>query len=159
MIERSLQVRKGDVGPNGQPLNLMEDGRMRGVGGVVTVHLAGDHNAQGRRLLNHGADLHGRRVGAHQQAVAAGLMCLSRHLQGVLRIARRVVFRKVKRLKIVEIAFDLRAEPGRIAELVKDFDDAVHGLEQRVRDAGRAHGTGQRDIQARRHGPGRRRRG
>ena len=51
----------------------MEDGRVGCVGGVVAVDFAGDDDADGRRLLLHGADLDGRGVGAHQQAVAQGL--------------------------------------------------------------------------------------
>ena len=50
----------------------MEDGGVGGVGGVVAVDLAGDDDADGRGLGDHGADLDGRGVGAHEEAVAAG---------------------------------------------------------------------------------------
>ncbi len=48
----------------------MEDGGVSGVGGVVAVDLAGDDDADGRSLLDHGADLDRAGVGAHEEAVA-----------------------------------------------------------------------------------------
>ena len=48
----------------------MEDGGVGGVGGVVAVDLAGDDDADGRGLRDHGADLDGAGVGAHEEAVA-----------------------------------------------------------------------------------------
>jgi hypothetical protein len=74
VVERALEVGEGDVGVDAEAFDLVEDGRVGGVGGVVAVDLAGDDDAQRRRLLlDHGADLHGRGVGAHEQAVAEGL--------------------------------------------------------------------------------------
>ena len=57
-------------GVDAEAFDLMEDGRVGGVGGVVAVDFAGDDDADGWRLRDHGADLDGRGVGTHQQAVA-----------------------------------------------------------------------------------------
>src|SRR5215467_1074606 len=64
MIERALQIAKSNVGVDRQALDLMEHGRMAGIGRIVAMHFAGNHEAYGRRRLLHGADLHRRRVGA-----------------------------------------------------------------------------------------------
>ena len=78
VVERALQIAEGDVGVDAEAFDLMKDGRVRGVGGVVAVHLAGNHDAHRRRLLLHGAHLHGRSVGAQQQPVAQRLALLRR---------------------------------------------------------------------------------
>jgi hypothetical protein len=59
VVERALEVGEGDVGVDAEAFDLVEDGRVGGVGGVVAVDLAGDDDADGRRLRDHGADLHG----------------------------------------------------------------------------------------------------
>ena len=103
----------------------------------------------GGGLGDHGANLHRRGVGAHQQPVARGLCLLIGEHQRVLRVARGVVGREVQRLEVVEIALHLRAQRGGVAEMMEDRDDLVHRLQQRVLDAGRAHAAGQRDVDAR----------
>ncbi len=70
VVERALEVGEGDVGVDAEAFDLMEDGGVGGVGGVVAVDLAGDDDADRRGLRDHGADLHGAGVGAHQEAVA-----------------------------------------------------------------------------------------
>ena len=70
MIKRAFQVAEGDVGVHRQAFDLMEHRRVRGIGRIVPVDFARDHNADRRRLLLHGARLHRRSVGAQQQAVA-----------------------------------------------------------------------------------------
>ena len=64
----------GGTGSGGFAFDLMEDGRVRGVGCVVPVDLAGDDDAHRRRLLLHGADLHRRGVGAQQPGRLALLL-------------------------------------------------------------------------------------
>ena len=78
VIERALEVAEGDVGVDAEAFDLVKDGRVRGVGGVVAVHLAGNDDAHRRRLLLHGAHLHRRSVGAQQQAIAQRLALLVR---------------------------------------------------------------------------------
>ncbi len=148
VIEGALKVGERNVGSDGEAFDLVEDGRVGGVGGVVAVHLAGDDDAQRRGLGDHGADLHGAGVGAHEQAIAARFMRLRGDLEGVLGVAGGVVFGEVEGFEVVEVGLDLRAELGGVAELVEDFDDAVHGFEQRVRDAGGAENRGQGDVDA-----------
>jgi hypothetical protein len=68
VIERALEVGEGDVGVDGEAFDLMEDGGVGGVGGVVAVDFAGNDDADGWGLDDHGADLHRAGVGAHEEA-------------------------------------------------------------------------------------------
>ncbi len=70
VVECALEVGEGDVGVDAEAFDLMEDGGVGGVGGVVAVDFAGDDDADGRGLRDHGADLDGAGVGAHEEAVA-----------------------------------------------------------------------------------------
>ena len=63
VVERSLEIREGDVGVDAEAFDLMEDGGVGGVGGVVAVDLAGDDDADGWGLRDHGADLDRARCG------------------------------------------------------------------------------------------------
>src|SRR5579864_789864 len=66
MVERALQVAESDVRIHRQAFDLVEHGRVAGVGRVFTVNFAGNHNPQWRLHLLHGANLDGRSVGAKQ---------------------------------------------------------------------------------------------
>ena len=61
-------------------------------------------------------------------------------LEGVLGVAGGVVGGEVEGFEVVEVGLDLGAEVGAVAEMVEDGDDLVHGLEERVGDAGGADG-------------------
>ena len=119
---------------------------MSSIGGVVTVDLAGDDDADGRSLGDHRANLHRAGVGAHEEAVAAGLCALMRDEEGVLGVAGRMVGGEVEGFEVVEVGLDLRAEIGAVAEVVEDLHDLVHGLEEGVGDAWRANGSGEGDV-------------
>ena len=53
-----------------EAFDLVEDGGVSGVSGIVAVDLAGDDDADGRGLGDHRADLDRAGVGAHEEAVA-----------------------------------------------------------------------------------------
>ena len=65
VVEGAFEVGEGDVGIDAEAFDLVEDGGVGGVGGVVAMDLAGDDDADGWGLIDHGADLDGRGVGAH----------------------------------------------------------------------------------------------
>src|SRR6185503_9351882 len=110
MVERALEVAEGDVCVDTEPFDLMEDRRVRGVLRVVAVDLAGDDDAYWRRLLLHGAHLHGRRVSAQKKSVAERTALLVGDDEGVLRVARGMARREVHRLEVVEVGFDFGAD-------------------------------------------------
>ncbi len=120
MVERALQIAEGDVGVDAEALDLVEDRRVRRVGRVVAVHLAGNHDPHRRRLLLHGAHLHGRGVGAQQQAIAQRAPFLIGDDKRVLRVARRMAGREVHALEVVEVGLDLRANADRVAQRRED---------------------------------------
>ena len=152
MVECAFEVGEGDGlaavrGADAKAFDLVEDGRVGGIGGVVAVDLAGNDDAQGRRLGDHGADLDGRSVGAEEEAVAGGFGGLRGDLEGVLSVAGGMVFGEVEGFEVVEVGLDLRAERGGVAEVVEDFDDAVAGGDEGVRDAGGAEGAGEGNVE------------
>ena len=73
VIERALQVAEGNVGIDREPFDLMKHRRMAGVRRIVAMHFPGNHDAQRRLHLLHGANLHRRRMRAQQQALALRL--------------------------------------------------------------------------------------
>src|SRR5690242_8477516 len=70
VVERALQISESDVRINRQTLHLVKHRRMAGIGRIVAMHLAGNHDAQRRFQLLHGADLHRGGVGTQQQTLA-----------------------------------------------------------------------------------------
>src|SRR5580698_495238 len=103
----------------------MEDRRVRCVERIVAMHLPGDDDAYGRRLLLHGANLHRRSVSAQQQAITRELVLLARDEQRVLGVARGMVWRKIERLEIVVVGLDLGPLADRVAHRLEDSDDLV----------------------------------
>ena len=64
MIERAFQIAEGNVGINRESLDLVKHWRVAGVGRIVTVYFAGNHDAQGRLNFLHCANLYRRRMRA-----------------------------------------------------------------------------------------------
>ena len=89
------------------------------------MHRPGNHNAKRRPHLLHGANLHRRSMRAQQQALALRLRLLAGDEERVLRIARRMVRRKIQRFEVVVIGFDDGAFGDGVAELLKDGDNLV----------------------------------
>src|SRR5688572_6325329 len=75
--ERSLQVRQCDTPVDGEALDLVEDRRVRGIGGVAPVDASERDHVDRRGLGLHDADLRGRRLRA-QEHVAVQIDRLER---------------------------------------------------------------------------------
>ena len=116
MIKRAFEVAEGNVGVYTEAFNLMEDRRVGGVGGVIAMHLAGNHDAHRRWLRLHRAHLNRRSMSAHQQAVALRPALLPSHNQRILRIPRRMTGRKVHTLEVIVVGFYLRPHADRVAQ-------------------------------------------
>src|SRR5260370_478229 len=67
IIDGAGEIAEGDVGVDGQAFDLVKDEGVRGVGIVAAIDLAWDDHTHGRLLLLHGANLHGRSVGAKKE--------------------------------------------------------------------------------------------
>ena len=129
MVERAFEIGEGDVGIHSQSFHLMKDGRVSCICGIGTMHLAGNHYANRRRLLLHGMNLHWRSMGAQQKAVALLLLLLSGDKQRILGVARGMVGRKVQRFEIEVIGLNLRPFSHGVTHGAKDIHDLIHGLD------------------------------
>ncbi len=87
--ERRAQVCHGNALINDQTLKLMEQRRVGSVNGVRAINAAGADDADGGLLHLHDARLNGRGLGAEQNLV--------RDVEGVLRVACRVIKSEAKR--------------------------------------------------------------
>ena len=85
-LERSLEVAHGDVLVNDKSLELMEHRRMGRIDRVGTINSSGGNYAD-RRLSRALHCMHLNRRGLRTEQDVVG------NIEGVLRIARRVVFR------------------------------------------------------------------
>ena len=146
MVERALQIAESDIGVDAEPFNLMKDGRVRGVGRVVAVYFAGNHDAHRRRLQFHCSHLNGGCMGAKKQPVAQRAAFLICDHQRVLCVARRMAGRKVHALEVVVVGFDLRPHAHRVAQRREHRNNLVHGARDGMLGAGQPPRTGQRDV-------------
>ena len=78
----------------------------------------------------------------------AGLLLLPGDEQRVLRVARRMVRRKVERLEVVVVGLDLGAFADGVAHRLEDGDDLVHHAQHRMLDADGALDAGKGDVEA-----------
>ena len=99
IVERALQVTKGDALIDDQALDLVKLRQMRGVGNVAAVHLARGDHVDGRFLLLHGMHLHagGLRAQKHVGFAAHGRRLTGQvaHVEGILHGTGRMVLRGV----------------------------------------------------------------
>ena len=131
-----------------KPFDLVEHRRVAGVGRIVAMYRARNHDADRRLHLLHGANLHRRSVSPQQQTLALRLRFLPGDEQRVLRVARRMVGRKIQRLEVVIVGLDHRPFLHRVAEIAEDGDDLVHRLDHGMFRAERAANAGEGDVEA-----------
>lgn len=116
-----------------QPLDLMEHRRVRRIR-VGAIGAARRDDADRRLLVQHGADLHRRGVGAqhaaHGALVATGLD--SRQIEGVVHRAGRMRLGNIERGEIVPVGLDLRPRRDCKAQIGEDLRQFVHHLADRV---------------------------
>jgi hypothetical protein len=68
--------------------------------------------------------------------------------QRVLRVARGMVRRKIQRLEVVVIGFDLGTFFDRVAQIAEDGDDLVHRLDDGMLRADGTANAGKGDVEA-----------
>src|SRR5262244_1574419 len=138
VIQGPLEIGHGDVAIHGEAFDLVEHGRVGGVGEVVPEDFAGADDAHGRPLRLHGADLHGRGVGAQHDVRG--------HMEGVLHVARGMVVGKVERAEVVVVRLHLGPLRHGEAEPLEDGDDLVLHADDRMHGARRGEPAGQGEI-------------
>src|SRR5580692_1310045 len=107
VFDGAREIAKGDVGIDGEAFDLVEDEGVRGVGIVAAIDFAGNDDADGRLLLFHGADLHGRGVRAEKQRTGRALREIE--IEGVHVVADGMEFGDVEGFEIVVGRFDFGA--------------------------------------------------
>src|ERR1700730_13972764 len=86
-------------------------------------------------------------MSAKQQAIFRSLGFLPGDEDRVLRVARGMIWRKIQRLKIVVISFNLRTFFHGIAQIAEDADNLVHRLDYRMLGTDGATNDGESDIE------------
>ena len=127
-LDGAGQVAEGDAPVDDQPLDLVEDGQVAGVGRVPAVGPAGGDDVDRRRLRRHHPDLHGRGVGAQQRRL--GLAQL--HVEGVPHAAGRMGGGHVEGLEVVPVGLDLGPLGHRVAHADEDVLQLAAGLVDEV---------------------------
>src|SRR5258708_21250961 len=126
ILDGAGEIAKGDVRVDGEAFDLVKGEGVSGVGIVAAIDLAGNDNAHGRLLLFHGANLHGRSVGAEEERRlrAFGQFQIER----VHVVADRMDFGNVQSLEIVLGRFDFGAFDKRAANRNEDVFDFLDDL-------------------------------
>ena len=141
VVERALEVAKGDSLINDQTLYLMELRQVAGVCRIGTVHAAGGDHVDRRLLGLHGVDLNTRGLGAQQHVGLAMGMLLGMgggaggvvlHVESVAGRAARMVQRGVQRGEVVPAALNLRAGLHGVADAAEDILDLLDDLVDEV---------------------------
>ena len=135
---RTLEVAHADAVAHHQPFQLVKHRLMGGVGRLVAVDLAAHHDLEGRLVVHHVANLHGRGVGPQQASVFQP--------EGVLQVARGVIPRHVERLEVVVLLFHFRPLDHRVAHLAVDADQVVEHAGNGVQPARRQGQARQRHV-------------
>ena len=123
-LENALQVAHADALIDNQTLDLMEQRRVGCVNGVRTVNTARRNNADRRLALFHRADLHRRGLRAEHNII--------RNIEGILRVACRMILRDVQRLEVVVIQLNLRTLSDREAQTEENLLELVEHDVQRM---------------------------
>src|SRR5437667_6727546 len=140
------EIAEGDVGVDGEAFDLVEGERMGGVGIVASIDLAGNDDANGRLLLFHGANLHGRSVGAKKERRLRAFWQFQ--IEGVHVVADRMELGNIQRLEIVVRRFDFRAFDDREADGEENVFDFLEDLADQVMGANGANDAGKREVDA-----------
>ncbi len=142
--QRALQMAKRQVAIEDQALALVEHRRV-GCVMVGAVGAADDDGADRRRLVEHGADLHRRGVGAQHRR---RLVAARRQVERVVIGARGMMRRDVQRAEIVPVGFDVRPVGHGASHGAEDRRDLLHGFADRMDQAGFARTRRQRGVEA-----------
>src|SRR6266850_4589776 len=129
------EIAEGDVRVHSEAFDLVEGEGMRGVGIVAAIDLAGNDDANGWLLLFHGANLHGRSVGAQEERRRRAFRQFQ--VERVHVIADGMEFRDIESFKIIVRRFDFGALDDGEADGNEDVFDFLEDLADQVMRADR----------------------
>src|SRR6266700_2903776 len=146
ILDRAGEIAKGDVRVDGEAFDLVKGEGVSGVRIVAAIDLSGNDDAHRRLLLFHGADLHGRSVGAKKERRLRAFRQLQ--IEGVHVVADRMEFGNVQSLEIVVGRFDFGAFDDREADGNEDVFDFLEDLANQVVRADGAMDAGEGKVDA-----------
>src|SRR5258708_5622032 len=146
IVDGAGEIAKGDVRVDGEAFDLVKGEGVSGVGIVAAIDLSGNDDAHRRLLLFHGADLHGRSVGAKKERRLRAFRQLQ--IEGVHVVADRMEFGNVQSLEIVVGRFDFGAFDDREADGNEDVFDFLEDLANQVMGADWSVDAGEREVDA-----------
>ena len=148
MIERALQIAEGDVGIDGEPSIWWNMGEWLASGGSLRYTLPGMTMRSGGFCFSMVRICTGEVCVRSSRRSRCGFFSWSGDEDRVLRVARGMVRRKIQRLEVVVVGFDLRAFGNRVAEIAEDGDDLVHRADDGMLRAQRTANAGEGDVDA-----------
>ncbi|CDN46047.1 hypothetical protein BN871_KF_00060 [Paenibacillus sp. P22] len=138
--QRSLEIAHADAFGDDKAFDLVELEAVRRIVVVAAVYFAGADDLERSFAAAglHRADLHRGCLRAHQDVLG--------HVERVLHIARRMVFRQVERLEVVVVGFDFRSFRDGITEADENILDLLLHLHERMDRARRQPAARQRHV-------------
>ena len=120
----SLKIAHRNAAIDHKALDLVEERRMRCINRVGAVHTSGGEDADRRALLLHYMNLNGGGLRAKQHVV--------RYIEGVLRIACRMLRGNVQRLEVVVVKLDFGTLGDGVSHSDEDVLDLVLNAAERM---------------------------
>src|SRR5438105_9268408 len=146
ILDSAGEITESDVGVNGEAFDLVEGERMRGVGIVTAIDLAGYDDAHGRLLLLHGANLHGRSVGAKKERRLRVFRQVQ--IESVHVVADGVKLGDIQGFEIVIRRFDFGAFDDGKTDGEEDVFDFLEDLTDQVMGADGTNDAGKGEVDA-----------
>src|SRR5258706_6779516 len=139
-LQRATQMRHRGGLIDQQPLHLVEDRFVTGVGRFVTIDLSRHDRTHGRLHLLHDANLIRRGLRAQKDLPW-------RDPERILHVARGVIQRHIERLEVVVIRLDLRPLDDLASHAAEDAGDLAGGQRERVEVPTRSRPPRQRYVE------------
>lgn len=118
-LEGSFEVGEGNIFADVESFDLVKAGAMCGVDFVASVHGTGGDDAYGRLVCEHGANLNGGGMRSQESLSELGVDTFDH--EGVLHIARGVIFWEVQCGEVMEVIFDFGSARDDVAHISEDF--------------------------------------
>ena len=138
-FQNALQIGHADAFVDDQTFDLMEQRGMGRIDVIAAEYTARCNDADRRLLVFHRADLNRRGLRAENDVVG--------YIEGVLRIACRMILRNVQGFEIVVVGLDIRTLCDRESHADKDILDFIQNKIDRMLLADRNFSARHRDIQ------------
>ena len=117
LCQRAFQMSHRDAAIDAESFDLEEHRIVSWIGRVAAEHAARRDHPHGRAASLHRMNLHRRSLRAQRKTI--------RGIERVLRIARRMTFRNIQRVEVIEVGFDLAIIFDGVTERDENIFDAL----------------------------------